>query len=236
MTCSKELQITVTSFPQPLAWWTMDLGIPTAEIDSVNGLTLIPIAGGGFMTTQPGKVNNGYQHVSSVGQSVVSVRTSANLALSGLQGQASVVLWCNVISVNNPLIINNTGISFQFDQNAATFILNAQRLNTGFWRAQLDGLGTLQLADPGGWAMIVVTFDCATSTVGLSVNNSALSTQVSGASPTPGAHTTGTIVVGTDANDAWTVRFDELAIFDVVLDASQIDHLWNSGNGRTYPP
>src|SRR5688572_33433983 len=110
MPCSKAFSLEVTDdFPSPLAWWTMDVGIPTAEADSVAGLLLTPIAGGGFMTTQTGKVANGLQYVSSIGQSVVSGCNNIALSPVPIPGRITVAGWVNVVSINNPFLANSAG-------------------------------------------------------------------------------------------------------------------------------
>lgn len=77
MICQKPLQIAVSpALPSAQAWWTMELGVPTSLTDSVIPITLVSIAGGGFMTFVPGKIAQGYQQAASLGQSVVTIRTS----------------------------------------------------------------------------------------------------------------------------------------------------------------
>src|SRR5688572_13277341 len=156
MPCSKAFSLEVTDdFPSPLAWWTMDVGIPTAEADSVAGLLLTPIAGGGFMTTQTGKVNNGYQQVSSIGQSVGSSCSDISLSPSGGPATITVAGWINVISINNPFLTQFTGLLYNFGQGADTFSFNLLFENDSVLRltviSNLGNAGPIQIASALGW-------------------------------------------------------------------------------------
>lgn len=243
MTCSKQFSIEVTSFPDPLAWWTMDLGTATSETDSVNGINLTPIAGGGFMTIQAGKILNSYQQASSPGQSVVSICSNALLSPSGTQGQTTIVAWVNLISNNGAATVQNTGIQLNFTQGGISYTCLAQLHEDGLWKMRFDSGSAPALNMPypglGVWHFVVFTYDTTPQPqvrIGVSINGVPKTTALVNVLSPAGAITTGQVIIGTDANDTWVARWDEVAIFDGILTDGQIDYLWNSGAGRTYPP
>lgn len=248
ISCQKEFTVTVAQSLSPVVWWTMDLGIPTAEIDSVAGLVLSQGAGSALdFQTVVGVVNNGF-------------------GLIDVTPAASALLWNNPVS---PIInFNGSGISFafwlkwnesfvgtdsvaylayQFVIGPDTYQLQLVRHNftaSNDWQLILSrGATTLAATvtyNPAidTWHFFVIDYDADAETISIEINRTDFDEQPVGA-PSPGASASGRILVAASAGplgiSRQSISVDELAVFDGVLSEESRDYLYNSGAGRTYP-
>ncbi len=84
----------------------------------------------------------------------------------------------------------------------------------------------------GGWKHIVVTIDNVNHEAKVSINNSLVSTQSIGEF---GGYNKFFFGRGFDIGTSCSGKFDEVGVWNRVLDTKDIEHLYNSGNGVTYP-
>jgi len=218
------------------------LGIATSETDSVAALAMTALAGAGFMSSVAGKVSNALQHAPTFGNSTVS--RCANAALASNGSGFTVVGWMNTSDVLGDAT-TQTAISYQFNQNAVTYIFNIARYGpTGGgtnWIIEW-GVGpaatTITIPSGAGWRFYAATMNLITGLIVLTIDQLTTANDTV-AAPAAGAHTTGSVLCvagpGLNPGSSNTSLFDEVGLFNSVLSSAQLDFIYNSGSGRTYP-
>lgn len=242
MICSKPFTLEITAGPAILAWWTMDLGIPSAELDSVNNVAFNGILNVGFLSSVPGIVSNGLQFAPpSAGVSVISQSTAdASVAFTG--DDVTVCLWINA-SEGVGAATSFLAFNYRFTRTAITYNISLERLGatgTANWTLEIDNhVNVATLPSALGWHFFVIKYNTTTGSMTLAIDQAASDTKVQAVTPA-GVNTSAFIFTGISSGvplgSSANCIVDEVAVFDGALDTAALDYLYNAGAGRTYPP
>lgn len=226
--------------PNNQAWWTMDTGFnPLDTTDAHNAIHLSRLIGlVADFSLVAGQIANGLKLVGSPGSSTDSRASSALLKFNGTG--STIMVWVNVTDTT-PDPTNFINLAYQFDQNGINHSMSFDRtgVNGDNWNARIDGVTYITKASAAGWHFLVLTFDAVTGTIGFDIDQSGMTTA---ATPIPaaGANTTGSMLIGCSGNAAppgqVDVIWDELAVYDGVMTAAQLNYIYNAGAGKTWPP
>jgi len=218
-----------------LAWWTMDSGTANNELDSLNGTALATAYNPAWATTVAGKVNNALQFSCSAGVSVANVASDAALMSSGTG--STIVFWLNVTD-DIPQGTNYVSLNYRFDQNATNYttMIDRSGVAPNNWTVYVNGTPYITATSATGWHFFAITFDILTGTLGLDIDQAGMTTQAA-IIPTAGANTTGRVYMGGSGGTvgSFLMQVDEFAVYNQVLTNTQLNYLYNSGTGRTWP-
>lgn len=220
-----------------LAWWAMESN-PLAEPDSVNGYILDGSFNPIWHTQVAGKVGAFAQRIHCQGfASNFSQFTSDNISLPATG--ITIACWVNIAYNVSAVGSNLARIAYTFyDPTFSAHTLQAEQVEGGDWIASLDGIGLIHKAFAAGWHFLAITYDPVSGTLGFDVDQAGMSTAPVGAiTPIVFAATqihvdASTTLTGVGNMDA---DYDELALFDGVLSSYQLDWIYNSGAGKTWP-
>lgn len=216
------------------AWWTMDSGSKSHEIDSVGGLDLALQMNPFFASTGSGKVNNALIFNGDSGTSVSSVYSGSGLAFSGIG--TTVVCWLNLSDVTAS-VLNYADFYYGFDQNGIEYFIGLERYGSApaNWTLTMEA-ATINIASATGWHFFAITFDANSGNVSFDIDRGVTTTQFA-AIPGAGSNTAGYVNIGCSGNTGAKIlmNVDEVAIYNRVLTSGQLDYLYNSGTGRTWP-
>lgn len=222
------------------AWWTMDTASFDSpnpfihEIDSINGLDLALQLNSFFSTTGSGKVNNALIFTGSSGTSLFSTCNNASLKFSSIG--TTVVCWVKAVDdISKP--DTTATLLYRFDQSGSNYNINVSRNGGGSDWVLTLGAATINKAWAADWHFFAITFDAVTGNISFDIDRAATTTQFA-VIPGAGANTYGFAFVacsGGVSGGQITVFFDEFAIYNRVLNSTQLDYLYNSGTGRTWP-
>lgn len=219
---------------QALAWWAMEAN-PTAVVDVVNGLVLtasIP----GQATLIPGKFLLALDLHCFGFTNNVSEYDGINIVFaSGITIVAWVRTTYNISSVGS----NRDDIFYLFWIGAVPHIISASHREGDLnWSCTFDGGSLISKPFAAGWHFLAITYDIASGTLGFDIDQSGMTTSLPG-SFTPDLNPLTRFSIG--ASTALTgigdmnVAYDEVALYDAVLTTEQLNWIYNTGTGRTYP-
>ena len=105
------------------------------------------------------------------------------------------------------------------------------------WTIYLNGTPYITKPSATGWHFFAITFDILTGDLGFNIDQSGMTTQFA-TIPASGANTTGRVYMGGNGGStigSFLMKVDEFAIYNRVLSSAQLNYLYNSGTGRTWP-
>lgn len=233
--CYKSYSVDVASATQ--AYWAMEGANPLSQPDSVTGMALAKWSGvDAHFSKQPGIIGECVQ-IHDVG-AVVDASQSPDDPILKFNGVGfTLVIWINFTLVAPLLGVSNFGLDYTFDQNAINYASSLVNVGAGNWTATFNGFPLLSLPSAAGWHFLVLSLDIGLGRLGFDIDQSGMIFSPIVA-PAPGPNVSGQIDVGVSLiNPAEEVifQYDELALFDRILTAAQLNYLYNAGAGRTWP-
>lgn len=246
---SASLKVVATPPLNPMAWWNMD-GSPISQTDSVNLLTLGNALGPVGDFANGAGVQGLCEQISNPTPGTSDVLTNSALLAPTMPalaftGKVTLAIWMQKVDVLF-ILGNSVQIGYLFNIGATRFNLGTsiQGANgVGLWDCVLSGgggygtQGHIGKGSGNGWHFFVITYDSTTNTLGFDVDRTGITTAAIPALPA-GSSTLGGAFVSVSAvapNGSLEGLFDEFAIYPDVLTSTQLDYLYNSGSGRTWP-
>lgn len=232
-TCQKEFTLTVTGEPpEPQAWWKLEEVFPVINHpDEVGGLIISASSGS---TGVPAKILNGMQM-----QYFDGITFNSSYGIFSGQPQIRNITgftWCGWVgylfdpgtAVFFRYFTDNFGLYLSYD--GADLILTLTDYGT-----DLESIHVPQVLNVGEFHFFRMFYDDADGTVGIQIDNGTIFRSVPSyvipASAGCSLDGSSNRVGGADAR--WAI--DELAFFQKMLTDAEADHLWNDGDGLTFP-
>lgn len=210
----------------PLSWWKLDESSGNA-IDQVGSLSAVNTS----VTYGTGKINNGAIYNGSAYHTI-----SDNTAIKPAS-DISISLWVNITSTSSYQMLlakgENTGDTRSYEVRCfgTTTRIEVQMRTGG---GSYDASQTTTAIGTGTWTHIVFTRTGTTHKI-----------YINGVSDTLSSSVTTSGSIDYNADDLWfgqrngAFRFngklDEVGIFNVALTQSEVNELYNSGTGISYP-
>jgi hypothetical protein len=231
MICTKAYSIEILSSINVLSYWAFEEFSIATMADSVTAdLLQTPLLNAYFII--PGKIGNMLDDTSPGACRVELENGNLRYPDTGISF-ALWFQWADGATIDLQLDYISkmpAGLTLNFEliyrtSGAAPHTIDTSGDGVGGNTTQITGL-----VSAFGWNLLVLTFDPADGIARFSLNNGALTDMDTFAfDPTLAGDTGDLVVRGTSS------YFDEVAVFDKPLNATQIAYLWNSGNGHTYP-
>ena len=230
------------TLPEPLHWWDLD-SIGSGVLDKgsgewghlQNGTIASP---GGVLTTtdQPDGAGDCIDLTSGV-SSLLKNMGQADIAWDGVGNDLTAAFWmkADVWGSNNKLFFWFKSGAEIFDIKLATSISN----HIAYGQSDTDGdtitaANVGQSASTATWYHVVCTYDSATSTNAIYVNNVLLDETTDVAMGDLETASTTFSIGSATTGDRFNGKMFSAQIFDTVLDEDERTTLYNSGNGGTY--
>lgn len=222
---------------QTQAYWAMQGANPLSQDDSVAALPLAKASGvNGHFSNPPGLIGQ-CEEIHDVGAVTDELETPDDPILKFNGVGFTLIAWINFTLVAPMLGVSTFGLSYDFDQNAINYNASLVNLGAGNWTATFNGFPLLSRASAAGWHFLVLTLDIGLARLGFDIDQTgAIFSPI--APPAPGPNVSGLIVAYVSLiNPAEEViaQYDEVALFDRILTAAQLNYLYNAGAGRTWP-
>lgn len=219
----------------PLAWWpmaTFNANLYTPDVAN-GGLILANVAGPNI-TQIAGKVGAFAIRIHNFGfTSFYAYYQGAEIA--AFTNGLTIALWVSV-TYNVSDVNNAASIILEFYVGGVYHDIVVGVFEGGSWAANFDGGGTINKAFAAGWHFLVITYNPSSGTFGFDIDQSGITTSVVAAlTPSPDPATR--LIVGGSTQGAGDIYtdYDEIAVYGSVLTQEQLDWIYNSGAGRTYP-
>lgn len=232
------------SFPQPITYFNCETLTP-GLIDQVAGNNFLAPFNFG-VTLGPGIIGNGLQRAPSPGVAAGGVGTSTFPQNLAPDSPFTLAMWWKFTTLaasdgtlSRPYadfehpsfyvvsFMRNGSYQFQLEIDLANSNVTPSSVQSGLYTADTN------------WHFVAYIFDPAHTRFGF---------RLDGATTVFTPYTTGTPVNDPVGNDADTSLrsgnpvygesssySDEIGLWDIALDDTQLDYLWNGGVGRTYP-
>ena len=187
------------------------------------------------VTQAVGKVGNAAQFTAANSESL-SCASNASLQCGDID--FTVVAWVYFDSIaSQNAIVSRQGQEYLLDCSSTFSNKFVFRVYQGAGATEKTAVSnTFGAASTGTWYFLIGQHDAANDLAGISVNNGALDTVATGGALS--AATAANLRIG--ARDAINQRFitgrvDEVGFWKRLLTSDEKAHLYNSGNGRSYP-
>lgn len=260
--CYKDytLHIDPPAIPVPVCWWPFEVGatnpwpdtaVPGLMLDvlsSVSGVVTVA-SGAGKVGVQSCRVDSGY--IFPAGATCELSQTASTPLLSMSLDGFTMTGW---IAPQNMIVNDLFGMRYRayvgvqvdpFPLAALDVYLQWSPTVVGTGRIEIGlidtGVGQIfQLITPVplavAWHFFVFIYDRIAGKIRFSIDNAALTTSTDTYTQPPG-WTTGAVVYQTQKSSPGTsiLGFDEVNYFNSILNAAEIDLIYNSGIGTTYP-
>lgn len=209
------------SIPEPIAYWKFDESSGDAADATGNGKTLTNQNNTPFVA---GKLGNGADFERDLSHYFSRI----NGGMASSSGTAS----CWIKTESNPSVLSIMGDGTGFGTGGFTFRVDENNhLDMYFGDDTVEVNGSTQLTF-GSWYMATVTWNSDGKEVFLNA-------QSDGTDSIDQTISSGTenfyLGIRGDLNEGFDGIIDECGIWDTVLTNEQIESLYNSGSGRTYP-
>ncbi len=204
------------------AWWKLE-----DAADAVGSNTLTNT---NTVTFVAAKVNNGANLVGASSQKLACPNTTS---INHSAGSFTTAGWYRPSTVSGFYgILAKTG-----DNGSSEWALNQSSANLIFQTFDVPARATVQCVSAisaSTWHFVLLSFDYATMTQTLRINNGTAATTVATSGPKAG---TGPFSIGatTGGLSLPTAVYDEWFYIKRLLTQDEQDYLYNSGSGRTWP-
>lgn len=214
-------------------------GLPTSSNRTLVG----SIGGGGAaINTVAGKVGNAVEFIGAGGDDASQVVNNKPELV--FHDQITFTGWINVneavATANNSVVLSYTWslLGGGSDQVGFKFYHPGLDPMVTAWNIYQFAGVDVDIPFAIGWHFFVFTFDRLTGELTIEIDRGG-ATHLAGAARAASDITAGAffeLMADPDGLGALIAHYDEVAVWDGLLTSAQLDWLYNSGTGRTYPP
>jgi len=229
-----------SGFPQPAAYYRFESDVTDSTLNSRDSDTETALTFG------TGQVNNGCSFNGTTSYARFNTNTYFNLSWDGSSERAFTIagwIYMDNTTSNDRLMEHGqvgTGFAWRLTQLTGnlSFLLASQGAYTNYFKVDY----ALASMSTGTWYHIAITYDASQTSAGLKMwvngsdvgTDSEIGTYVSGG--TVNVFTSfGCSMSGGTPTGFWSGDLDEFGFWYQELTSDQINYLYNSGTGRTWP-